>query len=222
MKSNLTLEEILDGKTYDINSMVKADSNGCDDCSTCCHGVGEMVELNPFDIYEITKHLNTTFDELLDNRIELLANDKFYIPHLKMIGKSEACSFLNTDGRCTIHCSRPNICRLFPLGRVYIEDNFKYFLNDNACTKPKLGKIKVKKWIGISNYSQNKAFILEWHRLIKALTFRLKFIRDEKELENINEYLLNTFYRVSIKDDENFYTNFYKRLPIAKERLGIL
>lgn len=216
------LEEISDGKTYDINSMVKADSNGCNDCSTCCHGVGEMVELNPFDIYEITSNLDLSFDELLDNKIEFLLNNKIYLPHLKMQGELEACSFLSLDGRCTIHGSRPNICRLFPLGRVYLDDDFKYFLNDKACTKPKLGKIKLKKWIGISNYSQNKEFILEWYRLLKALSFRVKFIHDAQEIEDINKYLHDTFYRNFINDGDDFYSTFYKLLPIAKDRLGIL
>ena len=50
MKSINILDEISDGKLYDIEDIVKADTCGCDGCSDCCHDVGELVVLTPFDI----------------------------------------------------------------------------------------------------------------------------------------------------------------------------
>lgn len=222
MKSLRTLEGISDGRIYDIEDLVKADTGGCDGCSACCHAVGDLVVLTPFDVYEIVSHLNISFDELLVNQLELRENNKIMLPHLKMQGKTERCSFLNQEGRCTIHGYRPNICRLFPLGRIYEEDSFKYFLQVDSCLKPSLEKVKVKEWIGIKNYPENKAFILAWHQLLKALTFRIKFIRDKKEQDAINEYLLETFYRMGLKDGDDFYTVFWRRLPEAKTYLGII
>ncbi|KDR95453.1 hypothetical protein SAMN02745945_02102 [Peptoclostridium litorale DSM 5388] len=222
MKTLKTLEGISDGKIYDIKDMVKADAGGCEGCSACCHGVGDLVVLNPFDVYEIASYLNVSFDELLEDKIELRLNDKIILPHLKMHGESERCGFLNEEDRCYVHAHRPNICRLFPLGRVYEEDDFKYFLQVGACLKNKLKKVKVKKWIGIKNHQENKAFILAWHNFIKALSFRIKFIREEQELSEINEYLLNMFYRMTLKEGEDFYTAFFARLPEAKAKLGII
>lgn len=222
MKALRTLEGISDGRIYDIEDTVKADAGGCSGCSACCHGVGDLVELTPFDVYEMVSHLNLSFDELLVDKLALRENNKILLPHLKMQGDSEGCSFLNEEERCTIHGHRPNICRLFPLGRVYIEDNFKYFLQVDSCTKPNLSEVKVKEWIGIENYGKNKAFILDWYRLLKALTFRLKFVRDPKELEAINQYLLDTFYRMPLQDGEDFYSAFSKCLPEAKNQLGII
>ena len=40
------------------------------------------------------------------------------------------------------------------------------------------------------SYDENKRFILEWYKFIKALTFRLKFVRDEEEIKAINKILL--------------------------------
>lgn len=222
MKKLKTLEGISDGKIYDIKDMVKADAGGCEGCSACCHGVGDLVVLNPFDFHEIESYLNTSFDGLLEDKIELRLNGKIMLPHLKMHGESERCGFLNEEDRCSVHAHRPNICRLFPLGRVYGEADFKYFLQVGACLKNKLGKVKVKKWIGIENYQENKAFILAWHNFLKALGFRMKFIREEQELSEINEYLLNTFYKMTLKEGEDFYTAFYARLPEAKAKLGII
>ena len=128
-----------------------------------------------------------------------------------MQDKNKKCSFLNEENRCTIHSKRPNICRLFPLGRVYQDDDFKYFLQVGNCPKEDLKDVKVEKWIGIENYNENKKFILEWYKFIKALTFRLKFVRDEQEIEKINKTLLDSCYRIKIKEDENFYIEFSKK-----------
>lgn len=222
MKSLRTLEGISDGRMYDIEDTVKADTGGCNGCSACCHHVGDLVVLTPFDAYEMTRCLNSSFDELLTGHLELREKNKILLPHLKMHGASERCSFLNQEDRCSIHGHRPNICRLFPLGRVYEEDDFKYFLQVKGCVKPHLKDVKIKEWIGIENYGANKVFILEWHRLLKALTFRLKFVRDDQELQSINQYLLDTFYRMTLKEGEDFYSAFSKCLPEAKNRLGII
>ena len=221
MKSTNILEEISDGKLYDIKDIVKADTNGCKNCNDCCYDVGDLVVLNPFDIHEITKTLGLNFYELLGNKIELRNNNKISLPYLKM-QKDKRCSFLNKEGRCTIHSSRPNICRLFPLGRVYQDNDFKYFLQVGNCPKKELKDITVEKWIGIENYKENKEFILNWHKFIKALTFRLKFIRDEKELEEINKFILDSFYTISLKEGEDFYTVFSQILPKVKDKLGII
>lgn len=222
MKSLRSLEGISDGRIYDIEDMVKAGTSGCDGCSACCHDVGDLVVLTPFDVYEIVNHLNVSFDELLIDKLELRENNKMMLPHLKMHGDSKRCSFLNVEDRCVIHGHRPNICRLFPLGRVYEEDDFKYFLQVDSCIKPNLEQVKVKDWIGIENYQQNKAFILSWHHLLKALAFRIKFIRDDEERDEVNKYLLDTFYRMTVKDGEDFYSEFLKCLPEAKNWLGII
>ena len=222
MRSRNILEEISDGKLYDIEDMVKADTCGCDGCSDCCRDVGDLVVLTPFDVYEIVNYLGVRFDELLGEKIELRKKNKILLPYLKMQAKNKYCSFLDREGRCTIHSKRPNICRLFPLGRVYKDNDFRYFLQVGNCPKEDLKDVKVSNWLGIENYDENKRFILEWHNFIKALTFRLKFVRDEKEIEEINQILLDNCYRINIKKDENFYSAFLKYLPEIKNRLGII
>ena len=222
MREKVDLNSISDGRVYDINDMVKADAGGCDGCSDCCHGVGDLVVLTPFDIFEITSSLNTTFDELLASKIELKTENKISLAHLRMLGENQGCAFLNDEGRCSVHLHRPNICRLFPLGRFYEDDDFKYFLQEGACSKPKLAKIKVKKWIGIDNYKENKKFILEWYKFLKALSFRLKFIRDEDELRSANEIIIENLYKISLDEGQDFYSVFYDRLKKVKKELSVL
>ena len=220
MRTINILNEISDGKLYDIEDMVKADTCGCNGCSDCCKDVGDLVVLTPFDIYEMTTYLNTDFDKLLGDKILLRENNKITLPYLKMQDENKNCSFLDKNGRCTIHLKRPNICRLFPLGRAYQDNDFKYFLQVDNCPKDELKDVKVSQWINIENYNENKKFILEWYKFIKALTFRLKFVRDEKEIAHINEFLLDNFYRVKI--DNDFYKSFEELLPKVKNKLGII
>ena len=220
MRTINILNEISDGKLYDIEDMVKADTCGCNGCSDCCKDVGDLVVLTPFDIYEITNYLNMDFDKLIGDKIVLRENNKIVLPYLKMKEKNKNCCFLDKNGRCTIHSKRPNICRLFPLGRAYQDNDFKYFLQVDNCPKDELKDVKVSQWINIENYNENKKFILEWYKFIKALTFRLKFVRDEDEIENINQILLDSFYRVKI--DNDFYKSFEELLPKVKNKLGII
>ena len=220
MRTTNILDKISDGRLYDIEDVVKADTCGCDGCSDCCKDVGDLVVLTPFDIYEITNYLNMDFDKLIGDKIVLRENNKIVLPYLKMQEKNKNCSFLDEKGRCTIHLKRPNICRLFPLGRAYQDNDFKYFLQVDNCPKDELKDVKVSQWINIENYNENKKFILEWYKFIKALTFRLKFVRDEKEIAHINEFLLDNFYRVKI--DNDFYKSFEELLPKVKNKLGII
>ena len=220
MRTTNILDKISDGRLYDIEDVVKADTCGCDGCSDCCKDVGDLVVLTPFDIFEITNYLNMDFDKLIGDKIVLRENNKIVLPYLKMQEKNKNCSFLDEKGRCTIHLKRPNICRLFPLGRAYQDNDFKYFLQVDNCPKDELKDVKVSQWINIENYNENKKFILEWYKFIKALTFRLKFVRDEKEIAHINEILLDNFYRVKI--DNDFYKFFEELLPEVKNKLGII
>lgn len=222
MKIIETLENISDGRLYDIKDMVKADAGGCQGCSACCHDVGDLVELTPFDVYEIKRGTGYDFSALLDKKVVLKEEGKLKLPHLINKGPNKACGFLSEKGRCTIHDYRPSICRLFPLGRVYEGESFKYFLQVNACVKPKLDKVKVKKWIGIDNYKENKAFIVSWYQFLKAIAFRVKFIRDKEALNQVNSYIIQTFYDCSLDEKMDFYTYFNKVLPQAKQTLGIL
>ncbi|CEP97591.1 Flagellin N-methylase [[Clostridium] sordellii] len=221
MKSTNILDKISDGKLYDIEDVVKADTCGCNGCNDCCLDVGDLVVLTPFDVYEIVNCLGVTFDDLLGDKIELRQNNKILLPYLKMQDNNR-CSFLNEKGRCIIHSKRPNICRMFPLGRVYQDNDFKYFLQIGNCPKEDLKDVKVSDWVGIENYDENKEFILEWYKLTKALAFRLKFVRDEKEIEEINQILLDSCYHIDIEKGENFYSVFLQCLPNIKKRLGII
>ena len=127
MRRDVSLEEISDGKLYDLNDMVKADCHQCIGCSDCCKGMGESIVLDPLDIHRLCINLNKTTEELLNQEIALGIMDGNILPYLQMRGQEERCVFLNEKERCSIHAFRPGICRIFPLGRFYENHSFQNF-----------------------------------------------------------------------------------------------
>ena len=97
MIRNCSLDEISDGKLYDINDMVKADCGDCKGCSACCQGMGQSIVLDPYDIYRLTTELNLSFEQLMAGAIELNVVDGIVLPNLKMTGVDEKCYFLNDE-----------------------------------------------------------------------------------------------------------------------------
>ncbi len=206
MIRNVSIEEISDGKLYTANDMVKADCHDCVGCSACCRGMGDTIQLDPYDIYRLQKGLGKTFSELMSCAVELGMVDGLILPHLSM--KGDACSFLDEKGRCQIHGSRPGICRLFPLGRIYEEDGFRYFLQTGECAKENRSKVKVKKWIDTPELSKYEAYIWDWHCYKKEMQ---KKAVDEAARKAVAMEMLKTFYLTPYDTEKDFYGQYEER-----------
>ena len=221
MKRNVTLEEISDGNLYGANDMVKADCQDCKGCSDCCQGMGDTVILDPLDVYRLCEGLKKSPEELLGSVLELGVTDGNILPHLAMKGQEERCVFLNTEGRCSIHDIRPGFCRLFPLGRYYTEDGFKYILQIHECKKKNRSKIKVKKWLDTPDLKQYEKFVLDWHNFLLDVQEVFYDTEDETLVKNLNMYVLSRFYYTPYKEEEDFYPQIYVRLDEAKKLLAL-
>lgn len=221
MKRNVTLEEISDGNLYEANDMVKADCQDCKGCSDCCQGMGDTVILDPLDVHRLCAGLKKLPEELLGSVVELGITDGNILPHLAMRGEQERCVFLNTEGRCSIHDIRPGFCRLFPLGRYYTEDGFKYILQIHECKKKNRSKIKVKKWLDTPDLKQYEKFVLDWHNFLLDVQEVFYETEDETLVKNLNMYVLSRFYYTPYKEEEDFYPQFYVRLEEAKKLLDL-
>ncbi len=81
MLRDINLNEVSDGKLYGINDMARADCNGCKGCSSCCQGMGHSIILDPLDICRLTYGLHKTFEELLNQSIELNVVDGIILPN---------------------------------------------------------------------------------------------------------------------------------------------
>ena len=84
MDREIDMKEVSDGKLYGLRDMVKADCGGCEGCSDCCRGMGTSIVLDPYDIYRLTRGLNRSFEQLLEEeKIELNLVEGIVLPNLK-------------------------------------------------------------------------------------------------------------------------------------------
>lgn len=221
MERNIDMAEVSDGRLYGLQDMVKAGCEDCVGCSACCHGMGASIVLDPCDTYRLTVGLGKRFEELLAEKLELHVVDSLILPNLSMCGAEESCGFLDEKGRCSIHAYRPGICRLFPLGRIYANHGFQYFLQVKECRKENRTKVKVKKWIDTPQVKQYEAFITEWHYFLKDLEQKIKQAQDAELEKTINLYVLQSFFMTPYEAERDFYEQFAERMARAKTELGV-
>ena len=219
MEREIDLNEVSDGRLYGLRDMVKADCGGCQGCSDCCESMGSTIILDPYDVWRLTEGLHVSFDELLQDKLELNLVEGIILPNMKTDGERERCGFLNKEGRCSIHALRPGFCRIFPLGRIYKNGGFQYFLQVHECRKePKL-KVKVQKWIDTPDVKRNEKFINDWHYFLKKVTARLEQSDGGEYQKMVDLYILKSFYQKPWDQNRGFYEQFDERLEEAR---GIL
>lgn len=207
---------------YTAKDMVRADCQGCVGCSDCCCGMGESIIVDPLDVLHLEAGLSRTFGELLENHLELHVVEGLILPNLKMDEKTDRCTFLNTAGRCIIHDFRPGLCRLFPLGRIYEDGSYRYYLQRYECKNTNRSKIKVSKWLGIPELGKYEKYITDWHYLLKDIQAQIRASQDEQFAKDISMYLLNTFYVEMFDKDEAFYEQFEARYQKMRKLLKVL
>ena len=112
-------------------------------------------------------------------------------------------------------------CRLFPLGRYYTEDGFKYIIQIHECAKKNRSKIKVKKWIDTPDLRQYEKFVWDWHQFLLDVQEVFYQTEDADLIKNLNMYVLSRFYTKSYEENRDFYEQFYERLEEAKKLLKL-
>ena len=215
MLRDIDLKAVSDGRLYRQSDMAKVGCNDCKGCSDCCRGMGSSIVLDPYDCFMLCKNLGESFESLLSYAIELQVVDGIILPNLKMADKTDACAFLNEQGRCGIHSFRPGFCRMFPLGRIYENQSFQYFLQVHECAMEPKSKVKINKWIGIPDIRRYETFVTDWLYFLKKVEEILKHFEDEASLKNITMYLLKTFYLMPYDESQDFYSQFQERLEKA-------
>ena len=193
------------------NDMAKLGCGECDGCSDCCRGMGQSIVLDPYDIYQLQKVTKQNFAQLMQEFIELHVLDGLILPSIKMQDDTDACGFLDENGRCSIHADRPGLCRLFPLGRNYDEKGLRYFLIEDACRIQNRTKIKIKKWLEVNALPQYEKFLIEWHDFRKQMQEKMIDSQSDAYVRNVNVKMLEIFYQKPYDMDENFYLQFEKR-----------
>lgn len=237
MKRNVDVREISDGKLYTSSDLARTDTGGCINCGSCCHGMRDTIILDPYDIASFEKGIGKTAHELLsEGRIELGEADGLILPHLTMSGPEDACTFLDTSGRCSVHTCRPGFCRLYPMGRYYRDRDFRYILLTGECIRKNLTKIRVKKWLGIPDLPRYEQYIRKWHYFLvdtEDMLDEKDRQREELRRAGLEEdtadadlrrqacmYILALFFTKPYGAETDFYEEFASRMAQARDVLG--
>ncbi len=202
------LEDISDGRRYSSNDLVKLGCNECEGCSHCCRGMDDTISLDPYDICMLMKATEKEMAQLMQAEVALHVEQGIIIPHLQMTAQ-DRCAFLSEQGRCTIHAYRPGMCRLFPLGRVYEGETFRYFLQTQECVKKERTKVRIREWLGIHDLKKYEAFVAGWHSHLKSLQSHPLMKTDAQAL---NMKHLQLFYFMPYSSEETFYEEVAERL----------
>ena len=208
MKRYINLEDISDGKLYTSEDLVKAGCHDCRDCHLCCTGMGKSVILDPLDVHRMCAGLHVPFETLVGTYIELSFVDGIILPNLIMNPKTDSCNFLNADGRCDIHDFRPGFCRLFPLGRIYEDGGFKYFLQTKECPMPAKTKVRIRQWLGEDNITVYEAFVNQWHDTLHYCQNIIQSLDDDNR-QLLCTSILKFFYMTPYGNQ--FYDIFTRR-----------
>lgn len=214
MIRNVDIDEISDGKRYHANDMVKIACEDCRGCSECCRDMDNTIILDPYDMYLLQKGTGKDAASLLENEIELRVVDGLILPNIKMQEETKSCGFLTKEGRCGIHEFRPGFCRLFPMGRIYEDGSFTYFLQVNECNFANKSKIKLKKWLGIENLSEYEKYILHYHNLCKDITLGFSKDSSQEAMKSIDMLFLKTMFMNPYDVKMPFYEQYYERAKI--------
>jgi len=206
------LDLISDGRKYSSDSMVRLGCDGCKGLSRCCHEMCDTIILDPYDVFNMCKGLDITFEDLLKGTVELGIHDGIILPNIRKRPENDGCGYLDDSGRCNIHDFRPGFCRLFPLGRIYENEKLSYVNQTGECDCISTVKTKVKKWMGISNMNTYEEFNLSWHAYLKDVEKLILSGLEESEIKSVNMKLLNTFYILPYDYLADFYPQFYERL----------
>ena len=218
MKRYVSLEDISDGHLYTSEDLVKAGCGDCKGCSDCCKSMADTIILDPLDAFRLTTGLSCTFEALLTDRLELGVVDGIILPHMKMSGAPACCSFLNEEGRCSIHDARPGFCRMFPLGRLYEDGTFSYFLQVNECPKENKTKVKVRRWLDTPELGKYEAFTTKWHYYLKEKQNAARESEDDAFRQQISMNILKLFYLLPYDGNTDFYTQFAARMELAADK----
>ncbi|MCC8106723.1 MAG: YkgJ family cysteine cluster protein [Clostridiales bacterium] len=253
MRRQVGLEEISDGRLYSRHDMVRVGCGGCRGCSACCHGMGTSAILDPLDVHRLSQGTGLPVEALFADKLELNVVDGIILPNLRMNGSAqgisasalkqparegsfdgdgndvngteEACGFLNSEGRCSVHPYRPGVCRLFPLGRYYIKTgetvSFSYFVQTHECPAPNKTKVRVEKWLDQPDLAGYEDYILKWHNFLEQAEALVKRTADDGEIKNIELYILKLFFMKPYDPRQDFYVQFEERMNAARDVLDV-
>lgn len=223
------IEDIYDGHFYLPDDLVPVGCSGCEGCSDCCRHTGDTIILDPRDMYLLQTGTGRTFEEMIERQIEIRLVDGLILPNLMQHHeghpggegelRQDCCPFLSGAGRCTIHPYRPGFCRLYPMGRYFTEDGFRYIVQKNECIEREKTPVLLRDWLDIEDLPRYESFVSDWHSFRKRVENTLTFLT-ENSRSSVARYILQLFFVHPYLTEMDFYPQYEARMEICTGALG--
>ena len=164
----------------------------CNQCGKCCR-TNRVVKLTPFDCFQISQYLKITPLELLQDWCDYYIDESSKLPAVKLKAKiyDNVCVFL-TEGKCEIQQSKPTVCALYPIERVYDfeADTFYHFLPSSYC-RPVDEVHVLKEWLKVHSLAESENVYRLWWKSLDTLITKFQIAEVHQVLSN---QLSNTLY----------------------------
>ena len=157
---------------------------------------------------------------MIEKEIEIRLVDGLILPNLMEHheGEEDHCPFLSAAGRCTIHPYRPGFCRLYPMGRYYTEDGFRYILQKEECTGREKAPVLLRDWLGIEDLDDYEDYVRDWHSFRKNAEHAVSYLT-ERSRDSVTRYILQVFFVHPYLTDIDFYTQYDARMETCRNAL---
>ena len=165
-----------------------------ENCGMCCYRPGNPVLINGVDVYYAAKALGMSAMSFMRTYcVPPYLGESSKLPCITLdIRRDGFCKLLNEKKQCSIHTSKPTVCALFPLGRMY-ENNIKnsedsryiYFTQPDMnldCVVNATKSQTLKEWKDAFSIEKRDCETAAWNSLLERL------IEERSILEKLCEY----------------------------------
>ena len=160
----------------------------CERCARCCRNLENALMFDPFDIYNLSKHLREQGQEIIviEDMLARFAHPNllegiYPIFQVNTEGEDHACVFLKDD-RCSVYEARPQVCRMYPFGVSPGERgrDFYYCLFREQQHHFGVGSVKVKDWLDANFPREARDFLKAHYEALPELGKALQALGEEQ------------------------------------------
>ena len=160
----------------------------CERCGRCCRNLKNALMIDPFDIYNLSKHLREQGRAILGPEDMLgqyaqpdLIDGVYPIFQLNTAGADDACIFYQ-DGRCSVYEARPQVCRMYPFGTQPGAKgrDFYYYLCTERPHHFENGTVIVKDWIGANFSKEARDFLKMYYQALPELGKAMRSLSEQR------------------------------------------
>tara|TARA_Y100000310_G_scaffold319400_1_gene374615 strand:- start:226 stop:834 length:609 start_codon:yes stop_codon:yes gene_type:complete len=133
----------------------------CKNCGDCCDHT--IIQLYPFDIKNICKAKNLTTKQF-HQQYSIFQLDEDKIPRCILKNRPQ-CPF--KEEGCTIYDKRPIRCRLYPLGRVYQDNEIIHVISEKTSPGFNTGKKQtIAEWLEQQQVTKFDQLTKQWNQFL--------------------------------------------------------